>query len=313
MLARRDISPRTEKYYSLFKDEISRALNAKTPEEKLKSAGGVEAMERVITETAFLRPGSFSQTMEMETALIQLRELQYLARYGDYMKIVTGKVHLHGGKTKYEGWKTLSGQRQWTEIAEIMEKEQDVLAASMRSEWSPSTKSKYPVLTAVENASRDLGFDPGMVKWSIHTYAARNAAFHKDLEILAAKGSFGRLAAVLYHDLRDIYCVFSETRSETHLRYLEQVIRIQIDSWYDTSDHPDIPESWIPKQELRDILRKATDKEAREVAAEKLAAKKLKAAATVLQAPVSQEPQDAVRVVKLDKELVEALAQCGFN
>ena len=78
VLARRNISPRTEKYYSLFKEQISRALNAKTPEDKLKREGGVEAMERVITETAFLRPGSLSETMEMEAALLQLRELQYL-------------------------------------------------------------------------------------------------------------------------------------------------------------------------------------------------------------------------------------------
>ncbi len=263
VLARRDISPRTEKYYRMFKEVLIDALEAKTPEEKLTRVRGVEVFERVINDKAFLQPRTFSENMEMEDALLQLRELQYLARYRDYVKVITGQVRLHAGKTRFAGWETLSGKHQWIEISQRLKKEEYDLAQAMKEPWGTETKYSYSTMRAIDTACEGMGYDPKMVKWSIHTYAKSNATFHKDLDHLVSNGLFHDLAAVLYHDLRDIYCVFSETRSQTDLDYLERVIKAQIDRWFNTSVNPDNPQTWYPTPELVATYDKAKEKKAK--------------------------------------------------
>jgi hypothetical protein len=115
---------------------------------------------------------------------------------------------------------------------------------------------------AVEAACEGMGFDKKLVKWSIYTYAKRNATFHKDLDHLISNGLFNELARALYHDLRDIYCVFSETRSQTDLEYVEYIVQTQIDRWFDTSDDPDNPQTWLATKALKDAFHKAKDKKA---------------------------------------------------
>lgn len=101
----------------MFRDELKDAINAKTKDERLERAGAVRVMEAMISENAFLRPNNFNETIELQNALLQLRELQYLGRYGDYLKIIPGQVRMISSATKFEDWELLSGQRQWTEVA----------------------------------------------------------------------------------------------------------------------------------------------------------------------------------------------------
>jgi hypothetical protein len=252
----------------LFREEITRALEAKTPEEKLTRVHEIEVFERVINDKAFLQPRTFSENMEMEDALLRLRELQYLARYGDYVKIVTGQVRLHAGETRFAGWETLSGKHQWIEISQRLKKEEYDLDKAVKGPWEKEPKYSYDTIIAIETVCEGMGYDPELVKWSIHTYAERNATFHKDLDHLITKGAFTQLAEALYRDFRDIYCVFSETRSQTDLKYLECVIKAQIDRWFDTSLAPDNPLAWLPKKELMDAytkaVKKASDQKAKE-------------------------------------------------
>ena len=101
-LKRREISPRSELFMQLYKEELKDALEAETIEQREKHAMMVMAEERLIQDKGFLRPLKSAYTAELEDQLLQLREIQYLQRYGDYLKIVPTRLRLHTSKNKTE-------------------------------------------------------------------------------------------------------------------------------------------------------------------------------------------------------------------
>lgn len=261
-LDRRDISPRSEKYYNHFRNEVTAALDAETRFERLKQIGKVIAMEHLIVTTPHLKPENFSRASEVKAALLELREMQYLARYGDYLEITAGQVRLHAGASKLPGWETISGKYQWTEIWQMLEAEEVRFMEAEEGSLRPSVDGPYPMHLAIKNACTSMGYDFDFIKWSIHTYVKRNVTFHEDLEGLIARRKFIQLAHALFQDLRDIWWVFSESRSQTNLKHLEAVILDHIDCWFDCSLDRENPEAWIVRRALSDASRKARQKKA---------------------------------------------------
>lgn len=72
----------------LFKDEIEEALLATSADEKQSGVIAVRVYEKLIEQNAFLWAQRSPENLELGTNLLQLRELQYLARYGHYMRII---------------------------------------------------------------------------------------------------------------------------------------------------------------------------------------------------------------------------------
>lgn len=79
-LKRRDIYPRSENLMEIFKDEVGDTLMATSADAKKLGAIAVRVYETLIEENAFLWVPNFSEDQELETNLLQLRELSYLAR-----------------------------------------------------------------------------------------------------------------------------------------------------------------------------------------------------------------------------------------
>lgn len=71
----------------LYKEKLKDTLKAEITEQRENHAMMVMAEERLTNDKGFLRPSKSAQIAELEDKLLQLRELQYLVRYGDYMKI----------------------------------------------------------------------------------------------------------------------------------------------------------------------------------------------------------------------------------
>lgn len=72
---------------NLSKDKIKQAMkltSESTHEDPLQM---VWAQEQLIRQETLLRPVKKARDMQLEMALLSLRERQYLARYGDYLKI----------------------------------------------------------------------------------------------------------------------------------------------------------------------------------------------------------------------------------
>ena len=99
--------------------------------------------------------------------------------------------------------------------------------------------------TAVTIACKDLGISDRTSIWSIIEYGKRNQAFHRDFEILRDSGEWQKFADVLYTDLDDVDCVFSEVRPETDKSALKSIICEIIDKNFDRTKSSDQPRAWM--------------------------------------------------------------------
>lgn len=177
----------------------------------------------------------------MQQNLLELRELQYYSRYGDYVKVIPTRLRLHASEHKTTNWQLLCGRFRWSEIATRLSVEHQAMKERLRTEGSAAMNT-LPLEThvAVQTACRELGISDDVAIWSIIQYGERNRAFHRDLDSLKAEGEFRKLALVLYTDLR----------SDTDKTLLKAIIRDEINRCFDCSADPNDVNIWIAKQEL---------------------------------------------------------------
>lgn len=254
----RNISPRSERFYSLFRDKIIAALDAETRHERLTEKEGVATIEQMLFNTYYHQPKYFGRASEVRAALLELREMQYLARYGDYVNIGVGRVRIHAGASKLPGWETISGNYRWSDISRRLKAEEEALH---RSCGHPAD-GPYPMFLAISDACWSMGYDFDFVRWSIHHHARRNLTSPKGLEDLIVRGGPFLLSKALFYDLKDVWCVFSESRSQTLVEHLKAVIQNHIDLWFNSSLDPKTPGLWISSGELYDAYQKARENKA---------------------------------------------------
>ena len=259
-LKRRDISPRSELFMQLYKEELKDALRAKTMEQRENHAMMVMAEERLIQDKRFLRPLKSAHRAELEDQLLQLRELQYLTRYGDYMKIIPTRLRLYASKHKSENWQLISGNNYWSEIAVDIVAEEEARKEAVRV-GAPLDKVKSPTTAAVYMACADLGISKELAIWSIQEYGTRNREVHRDLKDLKRAGEFPLLASILSADRNELSSTFSLIKSETDITHLRAIIQSEIDTCFeDTSDNPNHPAAWVPSIALRRFHKDAVQK-----------------------------------------------------
>ena len=254
----RNISPRSDRFYSLFRDKITAVLDAETRYESLSRKVEVLTMEQILFKTYYLQPKHFGRASEVRAALLELREMQYLARYGDYVNIGVGRVRIHAGASKLSGWETISGKYRWSDISRRLKTEEEAL---QRSCGHP-TDGPYPTFLAISHACWSMGYDFDFVRWSIHHHAESNLTSPRGLEDLIVRGGPFLLSEALFHDLKDVWCVFSERRSQTHVEHLQAVIQNHIDLWFNSSLGPKTPGLWTATGELYDAYQKARENNA---------------------------------------------------
>ncbi|KAL9098059.1 MAG: hypothetical protein Q9163_006204 [Psora crenata] len=256
-LKRRDISPRSELFMQLYKDELKDALTAETTEQRENHAIMVMAEERLIQDKGFLRPLESAERAELEDQLLQLRELQYLIRYGDYMKIIPTRLRLHASKIKSENWQLISGNNYWSRIGMTLKEEEE---ASKKAALVGGNV-RMPTTAAIYTACNDLGITEELALWSIQGYGKRNSEVHRDLNEMKREGAFAMLALILCADRDDLSSTFSLIKSETDITHLREIIQSEIETWFeDTSENPNKPGAWVPSIALRQIHKDAVQK-----------------------------------------------------
>lgn len=248
-LKRRDISPRSENFMKIFKNELTDTLSTTNPEEKKSGVTAVRVYEKLIEQNAFLWVQRVSQNLQLETNLLELREFQYFARYGDYMKILPMRLRQHACERKTGDWELLSGKHYWSDIAVSLKNEDATLKNIRFNDSTARETADYRTHAAVCNASRSLGISEEVALWSIIEYGLRNGKVHRDLEALRAEGDFQQLANVFSADIEDLDLVFSESRSDTDKERLKSVITTEIQRWFRVRNMDD-PRTWIPREEL---------------------------------------------------------------
>lgn len=258
-LKRRDISPRSELFMQLCKEEVKDALKAETAAERESHARMIMTEEKLIQEQNFLRPLKSAEEAEMEDQMLQLREFQYYARYGNYMKIIPNRLRLKASNKKLENWQLISENHYWTSIAAKIEEEEKSRSEAVLKGIVQSLRQ--PTIAAVYGACTDLGISDKMAIWAIKEYGARNRGVHRDLNDYKKKGQFPLLASILWADRNELFSTFSSIRSETDLNHLQAIIQSEIDVCFeDAAKYPDHPDAWIPSLALRQIHDDAAHK-----------------------------------------------------
>ncbi|MCJ1425146.1 hypothetical protein MMC29_003034 [Sticta canariensis] len=164
-LSQRDISPRAETFMMVFKDEIKMAMAAEKEDQKLAGAGSIRAFELLIQRNVFLSAEVFKKSQKMHENLLELRELQYHARYGDFVRIISSKVRLHASESKTAGWQLLSSRYHWSEIStRFLSYRQFMESGKSFESRSAKDVTDYNTQAAVDNACTELSIDADLAR-----------------------------------------------------------------------------------------------------------------------------------------------------
>lgn len=245
---KRSLTPRSDHFMTIFKEEIKSALLSESQEEKVRYLATVRLCERLVSAHKFLRLESevSKAEKEMQSQLLQFRELQYHNRYSDYVKIIPIQLRFGSREHGTEGYAQLSGRHYWSSIAERLNRERSLL--QNENQAGLVEPAQIPTLRSVGSACAALGIVESLAIWSILEYGRRNYSVHNDTKTLMSEGEYVRLAEVYHADYEDIEVVFSDLRSPTDKIALRAIIKEEILKWYDTSSDQDLenPRLWSP-------------------------------------------------------------------
>jgi hypothetical protein len=271
LLARRDTTPRTIHYVTRYKKSIQHALEAPGPRERDFLVGGVKNMEQVINDRKSIYLEVSDETKKLQAELLDLRTVEYYARYGDYLKRNPNKVRSHLTTTNHPESSQPSNRSSWTEIgAELASEKRNFLDKGDCN----TSKLDTPLHCQLLDACRGLGLDFDRTRWSILEYGTRNERMHRDMDVFIAKQDYGQMATMLYHDYMDVDCIFSTIgKGEVDKQHLRSIIREHIDLYFHTEEDFDEYQMWLATDELVAATRKARDRLNTQTLAEQRAAK----------------------------------------
>ncbi len=260
-LRQRKTSPRTQHFMAAFKDQIKTAMTTNDGNEKHLATKHVKALEILIENEIFLLPGAAPEAAQYEEKILDLRKIEYYARYGYYLGLVPQQLRNIAKAKKFDNSETLSTVVWWTDVAKVLlEEERDKAKADKSGDY----KYETPTLTAVSDACRYLGLNKDVAVWSIKKYGKRNDLLHRSLKEMREAGEYDKLARTLNADLRNISSVFPPSEPEEEIEHLKSVIKSEIKRWFIDSDKkPDLPSAWRASDELEEVFQQAQAKTAK--------------------------------------------------
>ncbi|KAI9668484.1 MAG: hypothetical protein M1829_005362 [Trizodia sp. TS-e1964] len=253
MLSRRDISPRSERFWGIFKDILNERLETSSPTEVIETSAQIRTCELLIEQNAMLKPNLNPNISSLQNQILQLRQLQYFARYSDYMSVITSRIRSAASKDE-SSRQFLGGDKKWTEISKNLEIENDIMKKG-NNENSGKIETQTAVRLACSNLA--IGIEAGIA--TIHLYAKRNDLFHSNIEEMKRSGNHSTLAAALYNDYQDVEMVFSPSLGKENLEYTKDMILDEINWCFDTRIGFDNPGTWFPTAELKELIFRAKE------------------------------------------------------
>lgn len=307
-LNRRDISPRSEIFMNIYKDKVQLAMDLKSGSVRQDALRMVCAQEQLMHQEAFLKPVKKAREAQFEMALLSLRELQYFVRYGDYLKIIPTRLRTYAKKEKIVHYETICGEKFWTDIADDLRQEQRALEKEKRNEPVDEKESNnYEISLAFSAACQGLGISKELALWSVKEYGVRNSTVHKDIDDVIKAADFRRLAMILYNDREELALTFSQSKSQTDLKFLRTIIQNEIDKYFVTSYLPDKPLAWAPTQALIDCHMAASQPKPQQQTKDK--GKKRVASTDVPRG--SEAETNAMKIIKLVRQIAHLKSRCS--
>lgn len=246
----RKVSPVTEGLLTIYTgactDYLSQWHQTKTTDVTLINE--IRNYEKDMQESRWIKSTPDLQTQELHDNLLELRRVQYYARYGDYAQRVAHLVRSKAQTLAIEGWERLSGTFQWSEIAKALKQE-----SAVWKEFGSMYPSQTPTTIALYNACLALAITPDSAISAIRTYGERCNVVHSSFDQLLQSESFSQIAQIIHDDLRDLHSIIPGApgwdQEESFMR--ATIIELKT-SWFDTSFGDDTPGNWIASVTLQE-------------------------------------------------------------
>ncbi|KAI9764297.1 MAG: hypothetical protein M1840_008588 [Geoglossum simile] len=284
-------SPLSAKALLLYKDTCTDALNTTDEGELFSLVALIRTFEKSIATEYWLRGGLCAEAQSIQDRILAFKKLEFNARYGDYVGRLCSDLRIKTAKLKTEGYWLLSGEKQWTEISDIIKSEDRGIQGYKGPPTAidrPSTKTT----DAVYLGCTDLGLDPQLTLWAIRQYAERNNMMHASIDNYIKDQKYAIVASQLAQDLAELPKIVppEEGEMESNMR---TIIEALIREWFDTSDNPNEPGAWLATMELRSYSKLMRDKAEGVSAARE---EHIKATANVAKNIMEREREDALLI-----------------
>ena len=247
----RKISPITHAFMKRYHDAYEHALESATE----RNIGAVFAFDEILHSKAFLQREFSNSEMELVHELQRLRELEFLANYGDYLGADTSELRHRSRELKTPNYEQLSARNKWTTIA-------DRLALQIQA----NSSAEDGVKAAVYAACTKIPLDYDQTIWTIQAYAERNGYCHNDVGDFIENMQWTRLAKRIYADLNDIPNAIPLTRSAELPSWIKAIETVR-DRYLIVVDNDD-PETWIPANRALELIKERIEKKERQHAKE---------------------------------------------
>ncbi|KAL6717285.1 hypothetical protein ACLMJK_005200 [Lecanora helva] len=197
----RDITPRTMRFIQLWKKKAEELLRP-GGRKRAKAAEEFEAIDGEIQSRYDLVHSDDGLIAKLVTSFNALAEVRLRIEYGDYLALAWR--HLKSNDMGDMQWKV--DNLDWQQVAARICEEESIMEEEEAR--CLKTRSATPYLTSVKEAAAGLGWDEGLVRYTIVEYAKRNNLCHSGIENMVEEGYFQQLAEKIVKDKRSLERIY---------------------------------------------------------------------------------------------------------
>lgn len=190
-------------------------------------------------------------THSMAANLVELKQMVFYARYGDYVRDVCKTIRWEARVHDIAGWENIGGTVKWNEISKKLKNEEPDYSVD-----GTSKPDRTPTYRTIYEAAQSTGLDFKEVLTSIHMYGDRNANMHAGLEELVKSQSISDIAKTIYADLQDLSKLCPPDWPDRELCVRATILSLR-DRWFDQSAGADDPGKWFASEALQASIKRA--------------------------------------------------------
>ncbi|MCJ1379649.1 hypothetical protein MMC17_002751 [Xylographa soralifera] len=256
-------SPTLEKLLCIYLLACKQALeHVKEGEPPMEVISEVRQYELEMSERNwYSAAGKSTASQKLEEDVLELRRLQYCARYGDYAAIMAHGRRKQTKEQQTDSRESISVRCSYSELAGKLHKE----AEYFDKNGSKSAPEQASTSQAVYAACMAVGIDFHQTRLAIYAYGERCDVLQNDILRLVER-NWGQAAKTLFWDIEDLSNVMSPGM-EAQEEAIRAILLELRDEWFDI-EPPQFsePSTWFPNYKVRREVKASRNPETRKQA-----------------------------------------------
>ncbi len=242
----RNLTPRSQMFLQLYKEAADNALQVVDEDVRACYYTRLYRYDQFIQQNFWLCKEPTEQHKELEQKLLELKRLEYYARYGDHLTSELAEVKETARALRIESHEEL--QDYWTKINEKMRDEKLIL----ERDGVQTDHRSVPTLLAVWHVANTVNLPRERVIWVIEQYAQRSLLSHYTITQLMQTGDWSALAILLYNDAKDL-AVTIPLSDARNLVNMSATISTLKERFFEVEPgDEDFPKAWTRTESARD-------------------------------------------------------------